>query len=203
MPGVQTQLSAMALSVKPGGRIGQATVGGRIATRGDHLVTMELDGEVGSLTVGGVHAQGRGSDGIHLRGDGVDLSDVEVTAAGGTQQPVVQPVAQRLPHVPGMVSNPRELLDHGGDAGKGPVVAVEAVLGHPAAAPGRWRQAGRQPACGRLRKAGAPCEVPGVVVIPTIDGSPDCLGWIPNSPKSPPEPGRRAALVAGASLFRR
>src|SRR6266700_3835998 len=48
-------------------------------------------------------------------------------AAGGALQPVVQPVAQQLPHVAGMVGDPGELLDHAGDAGKGPVVAVEAV----------------------------------------------------------------------------
>jgi hypothetical protein len=29
--------------------------------------------------------------------------------------------------VPGMVGDPGELLDHGGDAGQGPVVGVEAV----------------------------------------------------------------------------
>src|SRR6266704_480011 len=48
-------------------------------------------------------------------------------AAGGTLQPVVQPVAQQLPDVAAMVADPGELLDHAGDAGKGPVVAVEAV----------------------------------------------------------------------------
>jgi hypothetical protein len=48
-------------------------------------------------------------------------------AAGGALQAVVQPVAQQLPHMPGMVGNPRELLDHGRHAGKGPVVGVEAV----------------------------------------------------------------------------
>jgi hypothetical protein len=45
---------------------------------------LEIDGEVGSLTVGGgIHAKGRGSDAIHVRGDGVDLSGVEVAAANG------------------------------------------------------------------------------------------------------------------------
>ena len=58
--GVQPELATVALSVKLGGRIGKATVGGRIATSGDHLTTVEIDGEVASLTVtGGIHAEGR------------------------------------------------------------------------------------------------------------------------------------------------
>ena len=65
-------------------RIGQATIGGRIATKGDDLVTVEIDGELQSLTVGGgIHAEGRGSDAIHMRGNEPDLSGIEVTAAGG------------------------------------------------------------------------------------------------------------------------
>jgi hypothetical protein len=48
-------------------------------------------------------------------------------AAGGTQQAVVQPVAQQLPHVAGMVADPGELLDHAGHARQGPVIGVEAV----------------------------------------------------------------------------
>jgi uncharacterized protein YjbI with pentapeptide repeats len=48
-------------------------------------------------------------------------------AAGGTQQAVVQPVAQQLPHVAAMVGDPGQPLDHGRHARKGPVVAVEAV----------------------------------------------------------------------------
>src|SRR5512132_435203 len=48
-------------------------------------------------------------------------------AAGGALQAVVQPVAQQLPGVPGMVGDPGQLLDHGADAGQGPVVGVKAV----------------------------------------------------------------------------
>src|SRR5512132_1634149 len=48
-------------------------------------------------------------------------------AAGGALQAVVQPVAQQLPDVAGMVDDPRQLLDHRRDSGKGPVVGVEAV----------------------------------------------------------------------------
>ncbi|MDI3403284.1 hypothetical protein [Streptomyces cavernicola] len=82
--GVQVQLQAIALSIKPGGRVGQAAVGGRIATRGDHLVTVDIDGELGDLRAdGGIHAEGRGSDAVHLKGDGVELTGVEVTAVDG------------------------------------------------------------------------------------------------------------------------
>jgi hypothetical protein len=52
-------------------------------------------------------------------------------AAGGALQAVVQPVAQQLPHVPGMVADPGQLLDHRPDAGKGPVVGVETVRAGP------------------------------------------------------------------------
>jgi len=47
--------------------------------------------------------------------------------AGGALQPGVQAVAQQLPDVPGMMGDPGQLLDGSGDAGKRPVVGVEAV----------------------------------------------------------------------------
>jgi hypothetical protein len=84
--GVQVELRAVAFSVKPGGRIGQAVVGGRISTRGDNLITVEIDGELGSLRVGdGIHAEGHGSDAVHIRGEGVDLTGVTVTAMDGQE----------------------------------------------------------------------------------------------------------------------
>ena len=48
-------------------------------------------------------------------------------AARGTQQAVVQPVAQQLPDVAAVVADPGQPLDHGGHAVEGPVVGVEAV----------------------------------------------------------------------------
>jgi hypothetical protein len=48
-------------------------------------------------------------------------------AAGGALQAVVQPVAQQLPDVPGMVADPGQPLDHCRHPGQGPVVGVEAV----------------------------------------------------------------------------
>src|SRR5215216_3399064 len=47
-------------------------------------------------------------------------------AAGGALQPPAQ-AAQQLPGMAGMVAVTGPLLDHGGDALKGPVVGVEAV----------------------------------------------------------------------------
>ncbi|WP_331254481.1 hypothetical protein [Streptomyces halstedii] len=82
--GVQVELAAVALSVKPGGRIGTATVGGRIATSGDHLTTVEIDGEVASLTVtGGIHAAGQESDAVRVGAGDVDLSGIDIAAADG------------------------------------------------------------------------------------------------------------------------
>jgi hypothetical protein len=64
--------------------MGQANVGGHIATRGDDLVTLEVDGSLGSLTVGGgIHAEGRRSDGIRIRGGNLDLTGVAMSAAHG------------------------------------------------------------------------------------------------------------------------
>src|SRR5215211_3431326 len=48
-------------------------------------------------------------------------------AAGGAQQPVVEPVAQQLPDVAAMVADRGELFDHGRHTGQGPVIGVEAV----------------------------------------------------------------------------
>ncbi|MEU5979796.1 hypothetical protein [Streptomyces sp. NPDC047315] len=85
--GVQMNLAATALSIKPGGRIGRATVGGKIATRGDSLVTVDVDGELDSLNaVGGISADGRSSDAVHLGGSvdaRLDLSAISITAADG------------------------------------------------------------------------------------------------------------------------
>jgi Type I restriction modification DNA specificity domain len=97
-------------------------------------------------------------------------------AAGGPQQPVVQPAAQQLPHVAAMVGDPGQPLDHGGHAVKGPVVVVEAMragtlaqrlvdavqllLGQP------WGVPGRAAACKRLRSTFAPQGVPAADVLP-------------------------------------
>ncbi|EDY47342.1 hypothetical protein [Streptomyces clavuligerus] len=83
--GVRTQLSATALSVKEGGHVGTAEIGGRIASRGDGVTTVEIDGGLDTLTVtGGIHADGPDADAVHLTTDhGSDLGGIAVTAAHG------------------------------------------------------------------------------------------------------------------------
>src|SRR5829696_6775476 len=96
-------------------------------------------------------------------------------AAGGALQPPAH-AAQQLPGVAGMVAGPGGLLDHGGDAGKGPVVGVEAV------GPGTLAQRllqvmklgvgqargrpGGTAACQRLQPARLPAGVPSAGVLP-------------------------------------
>jgi hypothetical protein len=82
--GVQTSLKAIALSVKAGGRIGSITVGGRISTHGDDVVSVEIAGKVDHLQVaGGISAEGQRSDAVHVYDDRLDLSGIAVAAANG------------------------------------------------------------------------------------------------------------------------
>jgi hypothetical protein len=82
--GVQTMLKAIALSIRPGGEIGTLTVGGRIATSGDDVVTVELDGRIGALDVaGGITASGAHSDAVHVHGVAPDLAHIALSAADG------------------------------------------------------------------------------------------------------------------------
>src|SRR5215218_1306413 len=102
--------------------------------------------------------------------------------AGGTLQPPAH-AAQQLPGVAGMVTGPGEPLDHGGDAGQGPVVGVEAV------GAGALAQRGIQvlellvvkarvgpggaAACQRLQPALSPAGVPAADV---LAGHPELAG---------------------------
>src|SRR5215207_7313781 len=95
---------------------------------------------------------------------------------GGALQPPAQPAAQQLPHMTGVVGDPGDLLDHRGDALKGPVVGVEAVrlgalserltdrlklsIGQARSVPGRSGTAQR------LRPARAPAPMPAADVLP-------------------------------------
>jgi hypothetical protein len=81
--GVQTTLKAIALSVKPGGKIEKLASRGRIASSGDDVVTVEIDGEIGQIEVaGGITAHGARSDAVHLRGDVPGLAGIAITCAG-------------------------------------------------------------------------------------------------------------------------
>ncbi|MDA8285484.1 MAG: hypothetical protein M0Z42_19785 [Actinomycetota bacterium] len=84
--GVQMTLKAIALSVKPGGALGTLDVGGAITTSGDDVVTVEVGDTVGSWNVAeGIHATGRGSDGVHYYGTGTAPTGVEITSAHGQE----------------------------------------------------------------------------------------------------------------------
>jgi hypothetical protein len=82
--GVQMPLKAIALSVKPDGKVDKITVGGRIQTSGDNVVTVEIEGHVGEISVAGVIvAAGSNSDAIHVRGDVAGLDRVKSDARHG------------------------------------------------------------------------------------------------------------------------
>src|SRR5512132_2555196 len=108
----------------------------------------------------------------HPAGDGLLVALDR--AAGGALQPPAH-AAQQLPGVAGMVGDPGQPFDHGGDAGQGPVVGVEAVragaLAQRLVDGGTLglRQARVRPggtaACQRLGPAGAPQGVPAAGVL--------------------------------------
>ncbi|MFJ3958853.1 hypothetical protein [Arthrobacter sp. NPDC090010] len=82
--GVQVLLQAVALSVKRGGVVESIEIGGRLSTRGDRVVTLEVGGEVASFTVGeGIEAHGEGSDAVHLNGGSISLQGLRISAADG------------------------------------------------------------------------------------------------------------------------
>jgi hypothetical protein len=82
--GVQMSLMATALSVKPGGEIGVIRIGGQVRTASAHVVTIEIEGQVGEMAVtGGVFAEGKSADAIHLNGVDLDTRNLKVSAADG------------------------------------------------------------------------------------------------------------------------
>src|SRR4029453_4889134 len=106
-------------------------------------------------------------------------------AAGGALQGVAHAVAQQLPGVAGVIGDPGQPFDHRGDAGKGPVVGVEAVragtLAQRLVNDGKLgiRQARGVPggagAAQPLQAAGLPLGVPAADVFP----APPRLGAVP------------------------
>ena len=84
--GVQTTLKAIALSVQPGGSVGELTVGGAITTSGDEVVSVELADAVARWDVRqGIKALGRGSDGVHYTGEGWAPTGVAISAEQGEE----------------------------------------------------------------------------------------------------------------------
>jgi hypothetical protein len=82
--GKQSQLRAVAVSVLPGGRIGRLAAGGSLSTHGDGVVTLEVAGAIGALTVQqGITAAGVASDAVSLTEDIPGLNETTLTAAHG------------------------------------------------------------------------------------------------------------------------
>ncbi|KNX37733.1 hypothetical protein [Luteipulveratus halotolerans] len=82
--GVQMTLKAIALSVKDGGEVDTVAVGGVIATQGDEVVTVEIEGGLKTLTAGGgIRATGRKSDAVHTTSSGPDLGGLDISATDG------------------------------------------------------------------------------------------------------------------------
>jgi hypothetical protein len=86
--GVQTPLKAIALSVQEGGHLGKVTIGGRLVTLGDGVVTLDVAGTLGELSVvGGIAALGKGSDAVHTSSEIGGLQAITIEAKDG--QPIV------------------------------------------------------------------------------------------------------------------
>jgi len=91
--GVQTQLSAIAVSIQPSGRMERLTAGGSLATHGDAIVTLDVEGALGAIEVQhGITASGVGSDAVRVTGEVAGLDQVAVTAPNG------RPVVRRAGH---------------------------------------------------------------------------------------------------------
>jgi hypothetical protein len=56
--GVQVELEAIALSVKPGGVVQDIRIGGTVSTQGLNVPAIENEGEIGRFAAGAVHAAG-------------------------------------------------------------------------------------------------------------------------------------------------
>lgn len=83
--GVQVTLQAVALSVKETGVVDELNIGGRLATSGSNVTTLEVDGTVGSFAAdGGIEAEGDGSDAARVSDKGqIDLDGVTLTSKHG------------------------------------------------------------------------------------------------------------------------
>ncbi|GAA4707398.1 hypothetical protein Prum_078370 [Phytohabitans rumicis] len=83
--GAIVRLSAHALSVQPGGRVGAVEVGGELATSGDEVAAVDVHGEVAGMRVaGGIRSAGVAADAVFVGGGTLVLRDTEVRAADGT-----------------------------------------------------------------------------------------------------------------------
>ncbi len=77
--GVITQLSADGLSVKEGGTIDTVEIGGRIATNGENVRSLHVQGEINTITVkGGIFAKGLNSKAVLIENGSVSLNGIEI-----------------------------------------------------------------------------------------------------------------------------
>jgi hypothetical protein len=82
--GIQTELAAIAVSVLPGGRIGRLIAGGALSTQGDGVTTLDVEGALDAIEVGGgISAAGTGSDAVRLGGEIAGLDRTEVRSGHG------------------------------------------------------------------------------------------------------------------------
>lgn len=76
--GVQLPLKAVALSIKEGGIVDSISIGGRLATSGAHVTTLEVAGAVAAFDAGGgIEATGSGSTAVEITGS-IDLAGTVV-----------------------------------------------------------------------------------------------------------------------------
>jgi hypothetical protein len=84
--GRQTRLKAIALSIQPGGHVGQLAISGRLGTHGDDLVTLDAAGSLDSVRIGGgIAAFGARSDAVHATSEIAGLHSVNIDAPHGRQ----------------------------------------------------------------------------------------------------------------------
>ncbi len=83
--GVIKQLPAYGLYVQSGAVVGEVIIDrGRISTEGDHVITVQVQGEIGALRVSdGIEAQGHGSEAVQIEGGAVRLQNLDIKAADG------------------------------------------------------------------------------------------------------------------------
>lgn len=75
--GVQTELRAIGVSVKPGGSVQRLEIGGQVSTSGDGVWAFESFGPVSKLRVdGGVRTTGNDADALHTAADTVSEQDL-------------------------------------------------------------------------------------------------------------------------------
>jgi hypothetical protein len=83
---------AYAVSVQPGGQIGELSIGGELRTEGQEVAVLQVQGKIDRLDVrGGIHALGEHSDAVMIEGGAVPLEGTKITARDGERIRVSEP----------------------------------------------------------------------------------------------------------------